>query len=122
MATSNYRTQKYFDLYATNDCELYDEDFNEFYFDNWLYEDIKSQLDKFNNKLQFFDIELKDGYYNGLQTFVTENNKLCYYDYNALYMLENYKDLDGKEIYNTYGFNKYILKKKILKAITNLMH
>jgi len=116
MSCANFKTQKYFDLYATDECELYDEERDEYYFNDFVYEDIQDKLEKINNKMDFFNIELESGYFSGLQTYIKEKNNYCYYD-DPLYILENYKEINGKEIFKDYGFNKYILKKKILKEI-----
>mgnify|MGYP003303484762 CR=1 FL=1 len=116
MSCANFKTQKYFDLYITDECEIYDEENKEYYFDDYLYNSTQHKLDKINDKMDFFNIELESGYYSGIQTYIKEKNNYNYYD-EPLYILENYKEINGKEIFKDYGFNKYILKKKILKEI-----
>ena len=43
MSCANFKTQKYFDLYATDECELYDEERDEYYFNDLVYEDIQDK-------------------------------------------------------------------------------
>ena len=113
MATCNYIKQPYFDLYHNLfEYEPYDD--AEPCFDEDLYYHTKNFLDNINKDLQFFEITLKDGYYDGVQTFVTST---AYgdlpYEFDAIDFLEYSDEYDGKEIYNYTHNNRYVLKRKI---------
>lgn len=113
MATSNFIKQKYFDLYVNNFTDECEDD--EYCFDEYLFDDTKDFLDTYNTeKLEFFNIELEPGYYDGCQAFIQEarNYYIDIFDF-----LEDYNSYDGSYIYEHYGYNKHILKLKILKEI-----
>jgi len=118
MATSNFITQKDFDLYATTIFDTTEEEYYEQGLD-YVFEELQNEINEINDKLDFFKITLKSGYYAGIQTFVEQRNKYNEYD-EPLYIVDNYDNLDkydSKDIYKTYGYNKYILKRKIEKEI-----
>lgn len=112
MATSNFIKQKYFNLYVNN-FQYADDLYNECLFDETRY-----FLDDYNTeKLEFFDIDLKAGYYSGYQTFITDTRKYYADSIDIFDFLDNYSDYDGSYIYSLYGYNKHILRLKILKEI-----
>lgn len=130
MATANFQTQKQFNLWAAKmtymDGDPEDEDeFAEEVFDDWLYMETANYIDDLNEQLEFFEITLVDGYYEGVQTLVKEKNIRCdWFDMDASYILECYDNVDGSEIRRNFGVNKYILKRKILaeiKKINNIL-
>lgn len=97
MSTSNFWSQENFPLYALmydnyyekrcDECgEYFDKDedvcpicggelkefFNDISYDMDV-EDIIDDLEKLNEKLTFFDVIIKDGYYEGIQLYVKES-------------------------------------------------
>lgn len=64
MSTPNFRTQSNFDLWLFDDTEMDWLEANEFF------ACLKEELDEQNDGLTFFRIELKSGYYGGVQFFV----------------------------------------------------
>lgn len=124
MATSNFQTQKYFDLYASEmTYNLLDEDGNEteeYTFDDALYEETKHFIDTLNKQLKFFKIRLQDGYYAGVQTIVNDIDP--YYD--LIDFLNYPNDYDGQCLYSYFGYNKHILTlmlNKEIKLINNTL-
>lgn len=116
MATANFNKQNYFNL-LVNDFIYYENEDGEQCFDEYLYEDTQEFLEQHNSNLTFFTITLKSGYYAGEQAYITTN----YSDYvDFIDFLENYNDYDGQYIYKLFGYNKHILKLKILKEIDNI--
>ena len=102
MGTSNFRTQEQFSLYAWNYEYIYDEQYKKDWeennegmsFDvNRAYEDevffivedfdtvLTEVLNKFNKTLNFYKVELKDGYYMGLQFYVEEDAEILKHYY-----------------------------------------
>lgn len=65
MSTANFRTQKNFPLYCYDDSEL------DYWESQWLYQDVKNDLDSANDDFAFFKIKIESGYYCGLQFYVT---------------------------------------------------
>lgn len=61
MATTNFKTQKYFDLWVIGD-EIADDFF--------FIHDIDCALDKLNSGLKYYRVELRSGYYTGAQLYV----------------------------------------------------
>jgi hypothetical protein len=126
MATANFQTQKQFNLYATKmtymDGDPEDEDeFAEEVFDDWLYMETANYIDDLNEQLEFFEITLADGYYDGVQTLVKEKDIRCdWFDMDASYILDCYDSVDGAAIHRNFGVNKYILKRKILAEIDKI--
>ena len=111
MATSNFIKQKYFNLYV-NEFNYENED------DECLFDETKDFLDKYNTeKLQFFNINLRAGYYSGDQIYVEDAHPYYGDNVDIFDFLENYNSYDGSYIYKYYGYNKHILKLKILKEI-----
>ena len=119
MSTPNYETQKHFDLYVSDmTIPMLDEDGNEtdeYEFDDVLYDATQMLIDVLNKQLKFFDITLESGYYGGVQSYVVPRE--IYYGDNSFDFINYYEDYDGKEIYQYFGYNKYVLKQKILKEI-----
>ena len=117
MSTSNFKTQKYFDLYVSNmTCEMLDENgepTSEYDFDEYLFEETQEFVDKLNEKLDLFQITLESGYYDGVQTIVNDIDS--YYD--LIDFMEYPNDYDGQCIYRYFGYNKHILMLKIKKEI-----
>ena len=134
MATPNFKTQQYFDLYATNNFVVYqykldeNDDFVldengepiidydlEAYFDYSYFDECKNYTDNnLNSKLRFFTISFEDGYYSGIQTFIEPKQPN---DFDALDFLLYPQYYDTKELFAQFGYNTYILKRKILKEI-----
>lgn len=120
MSTPNFETQDDFDLYVSNmEYETLDEDdepTGEYEFDDVLCDATQSFIDDVLNKqLEFFTITLESGYYVGVQSYVVP--RAIYYGDNSYDFINYYEDYDGKDIYNEFGYNKHVLKQKILKEI-----
>ena len=120
MSTSNFKTQKYFDLYVSDmSYELLDDNgeaTGEYEFDDYLCDETENFIvNKLNSQLKFFDITLESGYYDGIQSYVVPRK--IYNGDNSFDFINYYEDYDGKDIYNEFGYNKHILKQKIFKEI-----
>lgn len=116
MATSNFIKQKYFNLYVNKFKYEYEDD--AYCFDECLFDETRDFLDEYNTEnLQFFDIDLRAGYYGGYQTFIQDARKYYSDSIDIFDFLEDYNSYDGSYIYKYYGYNKHILKLKILKEI-----
>ena len=132
MATANFATQEYFDLYATegfwiypnmlddNDDYILDQngapviDYDaEPYFDDDEFQRCKEYADKLNAHLDFFNIDFESGYYNGIQTFINPQTS----DFDALDFLDDPTYYNKSDLFAEFGVNSYILKLKILKEI-----
>ena len=61
MATPNFRTQKNFSLWVIDDEKA--EDF-------FLMDEIERSVDELNSTLKYYRIELRSGYYTGVQLYV----------------------------------------------------
>ena len=134
MSTPNFKTQSLFDLYVTNNFVVYpyeldeNDDFVlddkgnpiinydvEAYFDYSYFDECKNYTDNnLNSKLTFFTISFEDGYYSGVQTFITPKN---HNDFDALDFLEYPQYYDNSQLFAQFGYNTYILKRKILAEI-----
>ena len=135
MSTPNFISQSHFQLYATNDFLVYpykidpntddyildenDEpqiDYDaEPYFDYSYFEECKNFTNKdLNSKLDFFEIDFRDGYYQGVQTYITPKHPN---DFDALDYLQHPQYYDPQQLFKEFGYNTYILKKKINKEI-----
>lgn len=135
MATSNFKTQQHFDLYATDNFLIYpykiDPATDDFIldetgepiidydttpdFDYTYFDDCKAYTNtKLNSQLTFFEITFEDGYYSGIQTFIKSKypNDLDSLDY-----LKFPQYYDPQQLFKDFGYNTYILKRKILKEI-----
>ena len=106
MSTANFKTQKYFDLYATLLDDIDDADYLLDFIDDTL-----------NPQLKYFKIRLQDGYYDGVQTIVNDIDP--YYD--LIDFLNYPNDYDGKCLYSHFGYNKHILT-RVLKKEINLIN
>lgn len=134
MSTPNYKKQPLFDLYATedsflvypykideNDDYLLDEsgdyivDYEaEPYFDHTLFEECTNYTNKtLNSQLTLFNISFVDGYYNGVQTIIEAKCD----DFDPLDFLQYPQYYDKSVLFTMFGYNSYILKRKILKEI-----
>lgn len=121
MGTSNFATQKHFDLYLSENFEFEytdenDEPTGEWGFDDYYFEQCENFIDELNDKLRFFKITLKSGYYNGVQTYLID--KSDYFD--PLYYLGHTEIYNGEEIFAEFGVNKYILNRMIQSEITKI--
>jgi hypothetical protein len=109
MATSNFLTQRNFDLYAADfSLPVYAQDENgeeiegeivDYYFDEDFYDEAEKAVEALNSSLKFYKIELRDGYYSGVQTVINSDEApdLAYYT--------------GAECFQEYGVNRYILQR-----------
>ena len=134
MSTPNFKTQKEFQLYASNNFLIYpyaiddNDDYildengdyiidydGEPYFDYNYLDECKDYMDTYlNSKLAFFEITLIDGYYDGIQTFITPKYPNDFDPLDYLYYPQYYNNSD---LFAEFGYNTYILKKKINKEI-----
>ena len=104
MSTPNFKKQSLFDLYATDDAFLeypykLDDNDDEPYFDQLLFDECKEYADKLNARLDFFNIDFADGYYTGIQTFINPQTS---------------------DLFSEFGVNSYILKRQILAEIKHI--
>lgn len=134
MSTPNFKTQQYFDLYVTEDFLQYPYDLDdnddfllddngepivdydtEPYFDHSYFDECKNYTDNnLNSKLAFFTISFEDGYYDGIQTFIEPKYPN---EFDALDWLEYPQYYDNSQLFKDFGYNTYILKRKILAEI-----
>jgi uncharacterized protein YqgQ len=135
MSTPNFKTQSLFDLYVTDNFLIYpypldpntddyllDENGNyiinydiEPFFDHSYFDECKNYTDnKLNSKLRFFTISFEDGYYSGIQTFIKPKHPN---DFDALDWLKYPQYYDNSQLFKDFGYNTYILKRKILAEI-----
>ena len=100
MSTPNFRTQEDFDLYCYNEWDIsqeqiddmreaneYSEDISDDTIKGWIAEDnvrfleedfpyaLKECTEELNRELNFYEIELKGGYYGGVQFYVSIKDK-----------------------------------------------
>lgn len=135
MSTPNFRTQPFFPLYASdnfliypyaiddNDDYIIDEngeyviDYDaEPHFDYSYLDECKDFInDNLNSQLTFFQITLIDGHYSGIQTYIEPKHPN---DFDALDWLKYPQYYDNSDLYRQFGYNTYILKRKINKEIT----
>ena len=135
MSTPNFKTQRDFDLYVTDNFVVYPYELDENddyvldengdyvinydvepYFDNSYFDECKNYTDKLNARLDFFNIDFKDGHYTGVQTFINPQTS----EFDALDFLDNPQYYDTKELFAEFGVNSYILKRKILAEIKHI--
>lgn len=134
MSTPNFETQTEFDLYVTDNFVVYPYELDENddfvldnngdpiinydvepFFDYSYFEECKNFTNNnLNSKLKFFTISFADGYYSGIQTFITPKKPN---DFNALDFLEYPHYYDNSQLFREFGCNTYILKRKILAEI-----
>ena len=137
MSTPNYKTQPHFDLYATDDTFLIypyaidpntddfiiDEDGEymidydvEPMFDSDYFNECLDYTDTYlNSKLKFFRIDFKDGYYDGVQTYIEPRYPN---DFDPLDWLKYSQYYDPSDLFRSFGYNTYILKRTILAEIS----
>ena len=136
MSTPNFKTQPFFNLYATNnflsypyaidpntDDYLLDEDCDyiidydaEPYFDHSYFDECKKYTDKLNARLDFFNIDFEDGHYTGVQTHINPQTS----DFDALDFLAHPQYYNNSQLFAEFGYNTYILKRKILAEIKHI--
>ena len=105
MGTCNYISQADFDLYTIeynvdeeyikeyeeiNECE-FDEEWDSQIFYEDMYREAERLANKLNDELIFYEIDIKDGYYCGLQTIIKGT------DWNDYYF--EVEDMDNEECY-----------------------
>ena len=139
MSTPNYKTQPFFNLYAndhsfliypyaidpnTDDYLLDDNgdyviDYDaEPMFDSDYFNVCLDYTNKhLNSKLAFFTITFEDGHYSGVQTYITPK----YQDFDPLDYLQYPQYYDPQQLFRDFGYNTYILKRKI-QAEINLIN
>lgn len=134
MSTPNFKTQRDFDLYVTDNFLIYpyaldendefildengepiiDYDIDPF-FDYSYFDECKKYTDNIlNSKLSFFTISFEDGHYSGIQTFITSKNTN---DFDALDWLEYPQYYNNSQLFREFGYNTYVLRRKILAEI-----
>ena len=135
MSTPNFKKQSLFDLYATdafleypykqddNDDFVLDEngdyqiDYDdEPYFNDILFQECKEYADKLNARLDFFNIDFADGYWEGIQTYINPQTS----DFDALDFLAHPQYYDTSDLFSEFGVNSYILKRQILAEIKHI--
>ena len=121
MSTPNFKKQSLFDLYATNDAFLeypykLDDYDDEPYFDDILFQESKEYADKFNARLDFFNIDFADGYWEGIQTYINPQTS----DFDALDFLAHPQYYNTSDLFAEFGVNSYILKRQILAEIKHI--
>jgi hypothetical protein len=77
MGTANFRSMKEFDLYVLEDKYLYltNEDTGELDYDSVdeaLLDEINWDIKKLNKSFEYYEIQLLDGYYSGVQLYVNK--------------------------------------------------
>jgi len=92
--------------------DLSDEDL----FDEDTYENAQFFIDhELNDKLEYFKITLEGGYYFGIQTIVDQAKEN--YRFDVFYYMTHEDEYSNSEIYEIFGFNKYILNRVLNKEI-----
>lgn len=117
MAASNFLYQEDFDLWAADfsiplypiNKETGEEDENaepvEYLFDHYEYDRAAAKVDELNEKLKFYKLQLRDGYYSGTQICIDDSEAPdeWYFEHYSRYAFADY------------GVNSYILR-RMLKA------
>ena len=130
MSTPNFKKQPLFDLYATNDFVQYQYKLDENddfvldengdylidYDDDILFQECKEYADKLNARLDFFNIDFVDGYWEGIQTYINPQTS----DFDALDFLAHPQHYDTSDLFAEFGVNSYILKRQILAEIKHI--
>lgn len=106
MATANFGTPN-FDLPLIAIGMSDDEDQND-----WAYEDAESDLKELNNGLDYFEVYLESGYYQGAMYNVKETND--YIDYDQI------DDFDDEDIDYYFGDTKANVKKGIAQELEKI--
>lgn len=134
MSTPNFKTQPIFPLYATNNFLTYpyviddNDDFitdengeyvidydAEPYFNNSYFDECVEFTEReINSQLSFFRVDFEDGHYTGVQTYI---NPKYPNDFDTLDWLHNPQYYDNSDLYRQFGYNTYVLKRKINKEI-----
>ena len=80
MSTSNFKTQEGFPLFATKQFDGFyyeDEETGEEIWtdgDAWACRKAQDEIEEFSENLKYYGIELKGGYYSGVQVVLTRRN------------------------------------------------
>ena len=106
MATANFGTPN-FDLPLIAIGMSDDEDQN-----YWEFEDTEAELKEFNNGLDYFEVYLESGYYQGAMYNVKETND--YIDYDQI------DDFDDEDIDYYFGDTKANVKKGIAQELEKI--
>lgn len=106
MATANFGTPN-FDLPLIAIGMSDDEDQN-----YWAYEDAEAELKEFNNGLDYFEVYLESGYYQGAMYNVKEAND--YIDYDQI------DGFDDEDIDYYFGDTKANVKKGIAQELEKI--
>lgn len=106
MATANFGTPN-FDLPLIAIGMSDDEDQND-----WAYEDAESDLKELNNGLDYFEVYLESGYYQGAMYNVKETND--YIDYDQI------DDFDDEDMDYYFGDTKANVKKGIAQELEKI--
>lgn len=120
MGTSNFETQKHFDLYATDIFEIEyidenDEPIGKWGFDDYYFNECKKFINKLNDELRFFNITLENGYYSGIQTYIVDKS-----NFEAVYYLDHSELWFAEEIFEEFGVNKYIFNRMIQSEVNKI--
>lgn len=78
----------------------------------WAYEDAEAELKEFNNGLDYFEVYLESGYYQGAMYNVKETND--YIDYDQI------DDFDDEDIDYYFGDTKANVKKGIAQELEKI--
>lgn len=136
MSTPNYKTQPFFNLYANDqsfliypyaidpntDDFLIDEsgeyiinyDAEPFFDSDYFNTCVDYTNRNLNSQLSFFTISFDDGYYSGVQTYILPKHQ----DFDPIDYLQNPQYYDPQQLFKDFGYNTYILKRKINKEIS----
>ena len=138
MSTPNFRTQTDFDLYVYDgsatqeqiddmrEANEYDESISDEKIYEWVTDDnyrfviedfnyaLKEVLGSLKKDLQFFNIELRDGYYVGLQFYVNMDKDLSYFGGDVDEVLEY---IDNEDTRYHYDMCKSEFKRKFLQEV-----
>lgn len=112
MATSNFRKQNNFPLYATTFFDGFyytdEETGEEMYFEDGIcdYKTAKEDLEEFNDGLKFYRLTFEDGYYEGTQIILEDSRAVeDGYETNPIhYTAEEWKEArkNEKDSYGRY--------------------
>ena len=136
MSTPNYKTQSLFNLYANdhsfliypyeldpntddylldeNGEYLIDYDAEPMFDSDYFNECLNYTNHNLNSQLTFFRIDFEDGYYSGVQTYIQPKHSN---GFDAEDWLLHPQYYDPQQLFAEFGYNTYILKRKILAEI-----
>lgn len=127
MSTPNFRTQSEFDMYvyvptySEEEIKEWEEENQcEFNYEGSMHMDYEMEIENFNyllpicekkfGELKFFNIELMDGHYSGIQTYI--NNKNKYYS--------NPYEMDNEDCQSEYGMCRSLCIRKYESEIKKI--